>query len=146
MRGPHTAVVIVPRVAGCGSAASRLAPAGRGRATPAAAGLVPRLEGEQVQLAVKDEERLLGRPGRCAPTSNRGATSASNTDQAPDWPAPTAVPAAAALRGGVEPDLLEEVAWCQTDDFWRYALFAAVTYIRIAAGWRACRCVRYARS
>jgi hypothetical protein len=30
-------------------------------------------------------------------------------------------------------DLLEEVAWWQTDDFWQYALFAAVAYIRAAA-------------
>ncbi len=42
--------------------------------------------------------------------------------------------AAAALRGGAEPDLLDEVAWWQTDDFWRYALYAAVAYIRAAAG------------
>jgi len=42
--------------------------------------------------------------------------------------------AAAALCGGAEPDLLDEVAWWQTDDFWRYALFAAIAYIRIAAG------------
>jgi hypothetical protein len=41
--------------------------------------------------------------------------------------------AAAAFRSGVEPDLLDEVAWWQTDDFWEYALFAAVAYIRIAA-------------
>jgi hypothetical protein len=44
-----------------------------------------------------------------------------------------AVLAAAALYGGTEPDLLEEVAWWQTDDFWQYALFAAVAYIRAAA-------------
>ena len=44
-----------------------------------------------------------------------------------------AVLAAAALRGGAEPDLLEEVAWWQTDDFWQYALFAAIAYIRAAA-------------
>ncbi len=31
------------------------------------------------------------------------------------------------------PDLLEEVAWWQTDDFWQYALFAAIAYIRAAA-------------
>ncbi|MGO8961135.1 MAG: hypothetical protein ACLQFR_27770 [Streptosporangiaceae bacterium] len=42
--------------------------------------------------------------------------------------------AAAALRGGTEPDLLDEVAWWQTDDFWQYALYAAVAYIRAAAG------------
>ncbi len=39
----------------------------------------------------------------------------------------------AALRGGAEPDLLDEVAWCQADDFWQYALFAAIAYFRIAA-------------
>lgn len=44
-----------------------------------------------------------------------------------------AVLAAAALRGGTEPDLLEEVAWWQTGDFWQYALFAAVACIRAAA-------------
>jgi hypothetical protein len=41
--------------------------------------------------------------------------------------------ATAALQGGTEPDLLDEVAWWQTDDFWQYALFAAVAYIRAAA-------------
>ena len=44
-----------------------------------------------------------------------------------------AVLAAAALQGGTEPDLLDEVSWWQTDDFWPYALFAAVAYIRAAA-------------
>jgi hypothetical protein len=44
-----------------------------------------------------------------------------------------AVLAAAALYGGTEPDLLDEVAWWQADDFWQYALFAAVAYIRAAA-------------
>jgi hypothetical protein len=44
-----------------------------------------------------------------------------------------AVLAAAALNGGAEPDLLDEVAWWQTDDFWQYALYAAVAYIRAAA-------------
>jgi hypothetical protein len=41
--------------------------------------------------------------------------------------------AAAALHGGTEPDLPDEVAWRQADDFWQYALFAAVAYIRAAA-------------
>jgi len=45
-----------------------------------------------------------------------------------------AILAAAVLRGGTEPDLLDEVAWWQTDDFWQYALYAAVAYIRAAAG------------
>ena len=44
-----------------------------------------------------------------------------------------AVLAAAALHGGTETDLLDEVAWWQTDDFWQYALFAAVAYLRAAA-------------
>ena len=44
-----------------------------------------------------------------------------------------AVLAVAALRGGAEPDLLDKVALWQADDFWQYALFAAVAYIRIAA-------------
>ena len=44
-----------------------------------------------------------------------------------------AVLAAAALHGGTDPDLLDEVAWWQTDDFWQYALFTAVAYIRAAA-------------
>jgi len=44
-----------------------------------------------------------------------------------------AVLAAAALHGGTDPDRLDEVAWWQTDDFWQYALFATVAYIRAAA-------------
>jgi hypothetical protein len=44
-----------------------------------------------------------------------------------------AVLAAAAVRGGSEPDLLEEVTWWQADDFWQYAMYAAVAYIRAAA-------------
>ena len=41
-----------------------------------------------------------------------------------------AVLAAAALHGGTDPDLLDDVAWWQSDDFWQYALFAAVAYVR----------------
>jgi hypothetical protein len=44
-----------------------------------------------------------------------------------------AVLAAAAVYGGTEPDLLDEVASWQTDDFWQYAMYAAVAYIRAAA-------------
>jgi hypothetical protein len=44
-----------------------------------------------------------------------------------------AILAAAALRGGTEPDLLDEVARWQTDNFWQYALYAAVALIRLAA-------------
>ena len=48
-----------------------------------------------------------------------------------------AVLAAAAVRGGTEPDLLDEAAWWQSD-FWQYALFAAIAYI-LAAASRACQ-------
>lgn len=44
-----------------------------------------------------------------------------------------AILAAGAQHGGVNIDLLDEVMWWQTDDFWRYATYAAVAYIRVAA-------------
>ena len=44
-----------------------------------------------------------------------------------------AVLAAAAVHGGTEPDLLDEVASWQADDFWQYAVYAAVACIRAAA-------------
>jgi hypothetical protein len=44
-----------------------------------------------------------------------------------------AVLAAAAVCGGTEPDLLDEFASWQTDDFWQYAMYAAVAYVRAAA-------------
>jgi hypothetical protein len=44
-----------------------------------------------------------------------------------------AVLAAAAVHGGTEPDLLDEVAYWRADDFWQYAMYAAVAYIRAAA-------------
>lgn len=40
----------------------------------------------------------------------------------------------ASVRGGLEPDLLDEVIWWQTDDYWRYALYGAVALIRAGAG------------
>jgi len=55
-----------------------------------------------------------------------------------------AVLAAAAVHGGTEPDLLDEVASWQADDFWQYALYAAVAFIRAAAS-RAGLPVRQAR-
>lgn len=42
-----------------------------------------------------------------------------------------AVLAAAAMRGGAEPD--PEVTWRPADDFWQHALLAAVLYIRAGA-------------
>ena len=39
----------------------------------------------------------------------------------------------AALHGATEPDLLEEATRWQSDDFWEYALYAAVSYIRAVA-------------
>jgi hypothetical protein len=44
-----------------------------------------------------------------------------------------AVLAAASVHGGTEPDLLDEVASWQADDFWQYAMYAAVAYIRATA-------------
>lgn len=41
--------------------------------------------------------------------------------------------AVGALRGGIELDLLDEVIWWQTDDFWYYALCAYVAWTRAAA-------------
>jgi hypothetical protein len=40
---------------------------------------------------------------------------------------------AAATKGGVEVDLLDEVAYWGSDDFWRYAMYAAIAYVRAAA-------------
>jgi hypothetical protein len=37
-----------------------------------------------------------------------------------------AILTSAAFRGGLEPDLLGEVVWWHTDDYWQYALLAAV--------------------
>jgi hypothetical protein len=44
-----------------------------------------------------------------------------------------AVLAAASIHGGTEPDLLDDVAFWQADDFWQYAAYAAIAYIRAAA-------------
>ena len=44
-----------------------------------------------------------------------------------------AILTSAAVRGGLEPDLLDEVEWWRNDDYWRYALYAAVALIRVAA-------------
>jgi hypothetical protein len=44
-----------------------------------------------------------------------------------------AVLAAAGTHGGTEPDLLDDVALWEADDFWQYAMYAAVAYIRAAA-------------
>jgi hypothetical protein len=44
-----------------------------------------------------------------------------------------AILATAAARGGIDPDLLDEVIWWRTDDFWFYALAAAMAIIRASA-------------
>lgn len=44
-----------------------------------------------------------------------------------------AILAGASLRGGIEADLLDEVSWWQTDDFWWYALASGVALIRACA-------------
>jgi hypothetical protein len=40
--------------------------------------------------------------------------------------------AVAARRGGVQPDLLEDVGWWRNDDFWVWAYYALVIYVRAA--------------
>ena len=44
-----------------------------------------------------------------------------------------ALQAAAMIRAGVQPDLLGEIYWWNTDDLWEYALYAFVIYVRVAA-------------
>lgn len=44
-----------------------------------------------------------------------------------------AVLCSAAVSGGLEPDLLDEVIWWGTDDLWRYALLAAISIVRASA-------------
>ena len=44
-----------------------------------------------------------------------------------------AVLCAAAMAGGLEPDLLDEVYWWRTDDFWRYGMLASVALMRASA-------------
>jgi hypothetical protein len=44
-----------------------------------------------------------------------------------------ALRAAAMIRGGVDPGLLDEVIWWRTDDLWFWALEALVVYVRAAA-------------
>jgi hypothetical protein len=43
-----------------------------------------------------------------------------------------ALRAAAMLRAGSEPGLLDEVIWWRTDDLWFWSLQALVTYVRAA--------------
>lgn len=42
----------------------------------------------------------------------------------------------AAVRGGLEPDLLDEVIWWGSDDYWVFALYGAVTLIRASAEYK----------
>jgi len=44
-----------------------------------------------------------------------------------------AISAAAMIHGGVYPDLLDDAAWWQGDDLWRYSFFALLIYVRVAA-------------
>ena len=53
-----------------------------------------------------------------------------------------AILTSAAVRGGLEPDLLDEVVWWHTDDYWSYALYATVAMIRASAERRGVSVVR----
>jgi len=44
-----------------------------------------------------------------------------------------AILTSASLRGGLEPDLLDEVIWWGNDDYWQYALYAALALVRACA-------------
>ncbi|MGH9229170.1 MAG: hypothetical protein ACRD07_10690 [Acidimicrobiales bacterium] len=44
-----------------------------------------------------------------------------------------ALRAAAMVRAGVDPGLLDEVSWWRTDDLWFWALEALLIYVRTAA-------------
>jgi hypothetical protein len=44
-----------------------------------------------------------------------------------------ALRAAAMIRAGVDPGLLDEVIWWQSDDLWVWALDALAAYVRVAA-------------
>jgi hypothetical protein len=44
-----------------------------------------------------------------------------------------ALRAAAMIRAGVDPGLLDEVIWWQSDDLWVWALDALAIYVRVAA-------------
>lgn len=43
--------------------------------------------------------------------------------------------AGAMIRGGVQPDLLEDAAWWRADDLWVWALEALHVYVQVAAEW-----------
>jgi hypothetical protein len=44
-----------------------------------------------------------------------------------------AISAAAMIHGGVYPDLLDDAAWWEADDLWRYSFYALLIYVRAAA-------------
>ncbi len=44
-----------------------------------------------------------------------------------------ALGAAAMMRAGLTPDLLEEVSWWDTNDLWVWSLYALLIYARVAA-------------
>jgi hypothetical protein len=44
-----------------------------------------------------------------------------------------AISAAAMIRGGVCPDLLDDAGWWEADDLWTYSFYALLIYVRAAA-------------
>jgi hypothetical protein len=44
-----------------------------------------------------------------------------------------ALRAAAMIRAGVDPGLLDEIIWWQSDDLWVWALDGLAVYVRVAA-------------
>ena len=50
-----------------------------------------------------------------------------------------AIKAAAMIRAGVDPGLLDEAGWWRADDLWMWSLDAFVVYVRVAADRTGCR-------
>ena len=53
--------------------------------------------------------------------------------KAQHYKAEFAIRAAAMIRGGVDPALLDEAGWWQEDDLWFWSLEALIVYVRAAA-------------
>src|SRR6185369_16961103 len=79
-------------------------------------------------------------PGRAAiiPSSSKGfvsatCRSAAHIQGAQHQHSKYALRAAAMIRAGVDPGLLDEVVWWASDHFWFWALDALIVYARVAA-------------
>jgi hypothetical protein len=76
-----------------------------------------------------------GKPGRTAAPGGtaRAVPIRGRLPRTAERQAPVRCPGRGSRPRRAEPDLLDEVASWQTDDFWQYAMYAAIAYIRAAA-------------